>query len=79
MVGHDDERMQEELPLAVLVEDGSLQQFRSSSDLKKAAAFSRHSGNQIRSSFLWCEPHLSSINERPVAKATLIANLHSGA
>jgi hypothetical protein len=27
---------------------------------------------------LWCEPHSSSINEKLVAKATLIANLHSG-
>jgi hypothetical protein len=25
------------------------------------------------------EPHLSSINERPVAKATFIAHLNSGA
>jgi hypothetical protein len=25
------------------------------------------------------EPHLSSINERPVAKATLLASLRSGA
>jgi hypothetical protein len=28
---------------------------------------------------LWCEPHLSSINEKPAAKATLIAILHSWA
>jgi hypothetical protein len=39
----------------------------------------RHSGDQIGPGFLWREPHLSSINERPVAKATLIARPCSGA
>jgi hypothetical protein len=79
MVRHDDERMQEEFPLAAIVEDRSLQQFRRGRDLKKAAALRRHSCDEIRPGFLGREPHLSSINERPVAKATFIASQHSGA
>jgi hypothetical protein len=39
----------------------------------------RHSGGQIRPSFLWRKMHIGSINERPVAKANLISILHSGA
>jgi hypothetical protein len=38
-----------------------------------------HSGDQIRPSFLWSKPHLGSINERPVAEATFVAYLRSGA
>jgi len=79
MVGHDDKRVQEEFALAVIVEDGLLKQLRRSCDLKKAAAFGRHSGNQIRPGFLGREQHLRMINERPVAKATFIASLRSGA
>jgi len=78
MVRHDDERLQEEFSLTVIVEEGSLQQFRRGSDLKKASALRRHRGDQIRPSFLGREPHLSSIYERPVAKAILIASLNSG-
>ena len=78
MVRHDDERMHKESPLAAVVEDGSQKQFRCGRDLKKAAAFGRHSGDQIRASFLRSELHLSSINERPAAKATYLAGLHSG-
>jgi hypothetical protein len=69
VVGHDHERMQEKLPLTVIVMDRPLKQLRCGRDLKKAAAFSRHSDNQIGSRFLWSEPHPRSINERPVAKA----------
>ncbi len=70
MVRHDDERVQEEFALIVIVKDGMLKQFRRGRDLKKAAALRRHSGNQIRPGFLGSQPHLSSIYERPVAKAT---------
>ena len=79
MIRHDDERMQKKFPLTAIVEDGLLKQFRRGRDLKEAAALRCHSGNQIRPGFLWREPHLSSINERPVAKATFIASQHSGA
>ena len=70
MVRHDNEGMKKEFSLTVIVEDGSLQQFCCGRDLKKAAAFGRHCGNQIRASFLGRESHLSRIYERPVAKAT---------
>ena len=73
MIGHDDERMQKEPSLAVIVKDGSLKQFRTGRDLKNAAALRRYSGDEVRTSFLWREPHFSSINEKPVAKATSIA------
>jgi hypothetical protein len=79
MVRHDDEGVQEELPLFVVVENGLLKQFGRGRDLKKSAAFGRHSSDQIRPSFLGRESHLSSINEKPVAKATFFTSLHSGA
>ena len=79
MVRHDDEGVQEEFSLAAVVEDGSLQQFHRGRDLKKAAAFGRHSGNHVSSSFLRCEVHLSNIDERPVAKATILCSQLSGA
>jgi TnpA family transposase len=69
MVGHDDEGMQEESSLAAIVEYGSLKQFRRRCDLEKAAALRRDRGDQIRTSFLWGQAHVSMINERPVAKA----------
>jgi hypothetical protein len=72
MVRHDDERVQEEFPLAVIVKDGLLKLFGRGRDLKKVAAIGHHSGNQIRPGFLGREPHSSRINERPVAKATII-------
>jgi len=68
MVRHDDKGMKKKLPLTVIVEESSLQQFRRGHDLKKTAAFGRHRGHQIRSRFLWCKSHFSRINERPVAK-----------
>ncbi len=79
MIRHDDERVQEEFSLAAVAEDCSLKKFRRGRDLKKAATFGRHSGDQIRPSFLWRESHLGSINEKPVAKATYIAGLRSWA
>jgi hypothetical protein len=79
MVRHDDEGVQEEFSLAAVVEDGSLQQFRCGRDLKKAAAFGRHSGNHVGSSFLRREVHLSNIDERPAAKATFLCSQLSGA
>jgi len=79
MVGHDDERVQKKLPLIAVAEDGLLKQFCRGRDLEEAAALRRHSGDQIRSGFLWRELHLSSKNERPVAKATFFASLSSGA
>ena len=79
MVGHDDECVQEESSLAAIVEDGSLKQFRCGRDLKETAALRSYGGDKIRTSFLWREPHLGSINERPAAKATLLRSLHSGA
>jgi hypothetical protein len=79
MVRHDDEGVQKELPLSVVVENGLLKQFGRGRDLKKSAAFGCHRGDQIRPSFLRRKSHLSSINEKPVAKATFITCLHSGA
>jgi hypothetical protein len=76
MVRHDNESVKKKFSLTVIVEDGLLQQFRRGRDLKKTAAFSRHSGNQIRASFLGRKPHLSRINERPVAKATFFSGLN---
>jgi len=79
MVRHDDESVQEEFLLTAIVEDGSLKQFRRGRDLKKAATLRGHGCDEIRPGFLWRKPHLSSINERPVAKANFIASLNSGA
>jgi len=78
MVRHDDESVQEELSLTAIIEDGSLGQFRRGRDLKEAAALCGRGGCKIGPSFLWREPHLSSINERPVAEATPIPSLCSG-
>ena len=72
MVRHDDKCVQKESSLAAIFEDGSLKEFSRGCDLKQAAALGRHSGNEIRSSFLWREPHLASINERPMAKAIIV-------
>ena len=79
MVWHDDERVQEESALSPIAEDRLLQQFRRGRDLKEAAAFGRHSGNHVGSSFLRREVHLSNIDERPVAKATFLSSQLSGA
>jgi cytochrome c2 len=79
MVRHDDVRVQEVFSLSAIVEDGSFKQFRSGRNLKEAAAFGCHRGNEIRPNFLGREPHLSSIIERPEAKANLISILRSGA
>jgi hypothetical protein len=79
MVRHDDECVQEELSLGAVVEDGFHEEFRRGCDLKEAAAFGCHSGDQICPSLLGGESHVGSISEKPVAKATLIASLRSGA
>jgi hypothetical protein len=79
MVRHDNERVQKKFSLTAIVEDGSLKQLRRSRNLKETAALSRHSGDQIRPSFLRRESHLGSINEKPVAKATVLANQDSWA
>jgi hypothetical protein len=71
--------VQKEPSLAAIVEEGLREQFGGSRDLKEAAPLRGHSGDKIRSSFLRRESHMGSINERPVAKATLIAGDHSGA
>jgi hypothetical protein len=72
MVGHDDKGMQQESSLTAVIEESLLQQFRSGGDLEDTAALCRHSGYEIRTSFLWRDPHLGRINERPVAKAILV-------
>jgi hypothetical protein len=79
VIWHDDERVQEEFPLAAVVEDSSLKQLRCGRDLEKPAAFGRDSGYEIRPSLLRCKPHFGSIDERPVAKATSFASSKSGA
>ena len=79
VIRHDDECMQKEPSLCAIVEDGSLKQFRGGRDLKQSAALRGHSGNEIGTSFLWREPHVGSIYEMPVAKATLIAGWLLGA
>jgi hypothetical protein len=72
MVRHDDKCVQKESSLAAIFENGSLKEFSRGRALKQAAALSRYSGYEVRSSFLWREQHLRSINERPVAKAIFI-------
>jgi hypothetical protein len=72
MVGHDDKGMQQESTLTAVIEDGLLQQFRGGGHLEDAAALCRHSGYEIRASFLWRGPHLGRVNERPVAEAILV-------
>ena len=79
MVRHDDEPVQKKPSLAAIVEDCLLKQFRGGRDLEKIMALRCYSGNQIRSSFLRSESHIGSINEMPVAKATFIEALYSGA
>ena len=71
MIWHDDVRMQEELPLIAIVEEGLLKQLPCGRDLKKAAALSRHCRNQVRAGFLRREPHASSINQRPRPKGRI--------
>jgi hypothetical protein len=71
--------VQKEFSLTAIFKDGSIQQFRRGSDLKKASALRRDSGDEVSSSFLWREPHRESIDERPAAKANLNASLCSGA
>lgn len=79
MVGHDHECVQKELPLTVIVENGSLEQFRCGRDLKKAATLRRRGGDWVCSSFSWGNPHVCRITEQPGAKATSLAGFHSGA
>ena len=79
MARHDDERVEKGPSLTALVEYGSPKRFCGSNDLEKASALRRESGHQIRPSFLWRKPHPASIKERPVAKATVIGGLRSGA
>jgi len=71
--------VQKESSSAAIVEDRSLKQCRSGSDLKDAATLRIYSGNEISSSLLWSEPHFRRISEKPKAKATFIASLLSGA
>jgi hypothetical protein len=42
-------------------------------------ALRSYRGDEIRASFLGCDPHLEIINERPVAKAIFIEGRCSGA
>jgi hypothetical protein len=42
-------------------------------DPANAVVFSGHSGEQIRSGFLWREMYLGGIKEKPVAKASLLS------
>jgi len=79
MLRHDNEGVQEKLPLSAVVENGLLKQSSRGRNLKEAAALRSHRGNEIRPSFLRCGAHQKSIQEKPVAKATLILNLCSGA
>jgi len=79
MLRHDDECVQEESSLAAIFEDSSLKEFRVGRHLKKAAALRRYCGHEVGTSFLRRQSHLGIINERPVAKATRIAKLRSGA
>jgi len=73
MFRHDDECVQEEFSLAAVFEDGSLKELRIGRHLKKAAALRRYCGHEVGTSFLRRQSHLRSINERPVAKATPLA------
>ena len=74
MVGHDDICVQEELPLTVVVAESPNEQLCGVGDLKEPAASGRHGRDQIRSDFLRRSPHVSSINERPAAKAASITS-----
>jgi hypothetical protein len=74
MIGHQNEGMQEELPLFTVVEDGFLQQFGRGRDLEEAVALRGHGGHEVGSGFLGRHPHLDRIDEVPVAKATVVAS-----
>jgi hypothetical protein len=39
----------------------------------------RYGGDEVCPRFLWCEPHIESITESPVAKAVVIVGAVSGA
>lgn len=79
MLGHDDEGMHEESSLTAIVEHGSLKQFRRGRDLKEAMPLCRHSCDKVSSNFLGRQSHMSSINEKPAAKAEITAASGSGA
>jgi hypothetical protein len=70
MVRHDDERVQEELSMTAIVENGLLQQFCCGRDLEEAAALRGHSSHEVGPGFLGSDLHWASIDEEPVAKAT---------
>ena len=78
MLWHDNECVEEEFPLAAIVEQGSLQQLRRARDLKDAATFGCYSRHQVGASFLGREAHRNSIIEMPVAKATLFSGRIQG-
>jgi len=64
MIWHDHECVEKESSLGAIVEDGSLKQFCGGRHLEKTAALRRGRSDEIRTSLLWCKPHLSRINER---------------
>ena len=65
MVRHNYECMQKEPSLAAIVEDSLLKQCCVGSDLKEPTALRGYSGDEVRASFLWSEPHMRSILQRP--------------
>ncbi|HUY94862.1 MAG TPA: hypothetical protein VMU71_06170 [Terracidiphilus sp.] len=79
VVRHDDERKQKKLPLPAIIEDGSLEQFCGGSHLKEPAALRGNRGDEVRTKLLWREPHPTTIEKKPAAKAAVLCGLGSGA
>jgi hypothetical protein len=69
MVRHNDERVQLKPSLAAIVEDCLLKQCRVCSDLKEPTALRGYSSDEVRASFLWSQPHMRSILQRPTANS----------
>ena len=75
MVRHNYECVQKKSPLAAIVEDSLLKQCCVGSDLKQPTALRGYSSDEVRASFLWSEPHMRSILQRPAAKAGLFPRI----
>lgn len=57
MIGHDDERMKQELSLVAIVEERLLKYLRRGRHLKQAAALGRDGRYEISACFLGRKPH----------------------
>lgn len=73
MIGHDDERMQQKATLIAVLKQRLLQQLRIRRNLEQPAALRGYASDEIRADFLRSESHAASIQQGPVAKATLLS------